>query len=68
MRVEPPVPLRVMVLGRVLRESELGFINYGGAAAMLVQTVQARGQAGQRIRAEIFDEPIVEQHDEGAGR
>jgi hypothetical protein len=60
-RVEPPVPLRVMVFGRMVAESEAGWINYGGASAMFVQSVQARGAAGQRVRAEIHDEPIVEE-------
>lgn len=61
LRIEPPVPLRVVVLGRVLDESEAGWINYGGVWAMFIQSVQARGQAGQRIRAEISDEPIREE-------
>jgi hypothetical protein len=60
MRIEPPVPLRVVVLGRVLDESEEGWINYGGLSAFFVQSVQARGEAGQRIRAVISDEPVSE--------
>lgn len=60
MRIEPPVPLRVVVLGRVVGESEAGWINYGGVSAMFVQSVQARGSLGQRVRAEISDEPIRE--------
>ena len=59
MRVEPPVPLRVTVLGSVIDSSDEGWINYGGLSAVLVQSVQARGRAGQRVRAEITDEPIV---------
>ena len=61
MRIEPPVPLRVVVFGSPIVESEDGWINYGGLSAMFVQTVQARGRAGQRVRAEISDEPIVEE-------
>jgi hypothetical protein len=60
MRIEPPVPLRVTVLGRVVHESQAGWINYGGPGAMLVQVVQARGRVGQRVRAEISDETVVE--------
>jgi hypothetical protein len=60
LRIEPPVPLRVKVMGRVLDESDAGFINYGGLSAMFVQVVQARGPAGQRIRAIISDELIEE--------
>lgn len=63
LRIEPPVPLRVVVFGRVVDESSAGFINYGGASAMFVQAVQARGAAGQRVRAEINDEPILEEED-----
>lgn len=57
-RIEPPVPLRVVVLGAVIGESEQGWINYGGVSAVLIQSVQARGRAGQRVRAEIHDEPV----------
>lgn len=60
MRIEPPVPLRVTVFGRVLEESSAGWINYGGLWAMFVQVVQARGRAGQRVRAEISDETVSE--------
>jgi hypothetical protein len=59
LRIEPPLPLRVVVLGRTVEQSEEGFINYGGLSAMFVQAVQARGRAGQRVRAEISDEPIL---------
>jgi hypothetical protein len=60
MRIEPPVPLRVRVMGRVVGESNVGWINYGGLWAMFVHIVEARGRAGQRVRAEISDEPVVE--------
>jgi len=60
MRIEPPVPLRVIVLGRPVSHSDAGWINYGGLSAMFVQSVQARGRAGQRVRAEISDESISE--------
>ncbi len=58
MRVEPPLPLRVLVLGRKVDEADEGWINYGGLSAVLVQSVQARGQAGQQIRAVISDEAV----------
>ena len=58
MRIEPPVALRVVVLGRCINTSNEGWINYGGLSAMFVQSVQARGRAGQRVRAEISDEPV----------
>lgn len=60
MRIEPAVPLRIRVLGRVVEESEQGWINYGGLSAVFVQTVQARGRAGRQVRAVITDEPISE--------
>lgn len=63
LRIEPPVPLRVTVWGQVVEESETGWINYGGLSAMFVQAVQARGKAGQRVRAEINDDPIVEEEE-----
>jgi hypothetical protein len=63
LRIEPPVPLRVVVLGKVVEASEAGWINYGGVSAMFVQSVQARGQVGQRVRAEINDEPIREEEE-----
>ena len=61
LRVEPPVPLRVTVLGATIGTSEQGWINYGGMSAIFVQVVQARGRAGQRIRAEIHDEAVTEE-------
>jgi hypothetical protein len=60
MRIEPPVALRVRVFGRVVAESQVGWINYGGVSAMFVHIVEARGRAGQRVRAEISDEPVNE--------
>jgi len=60
LRVEPSVPLRVVVWGSAVAESDRGFINYGGMSAVLVQRVQARGRAGEKIRAEISDEVIEE--------
>lgn len=61
LRIEPPVSLRVTVLGSVIARSERGWINFGGPLAMFIQSVQARGRAGQRVRAEIHDEPISEE-------
>ncbi|MCR9163235.1 MAG: hypothetical protein ACE37F_23395 [Nannocystaceae bacterium] len=63
MRVEPPVPLRVKTMGRVVEESDEGWINYGGLSAVLVQSVQARGKAGQKIRA-IISDGTVDEHGE----
>ncbi|MEM6296755.1 MAG: hypothetical protein AAGA54_36145 [Myxococcota bacterium] len=60
MRVEPPVPLRVLVLGRVVDSSNEGWVNYGGLSAVLVQSVQVRGKAGQKVRAIINDGTIEE--------
>lgn len=60
MRVEPAVPLRVVVFRRVLDESDEGWINYGGISAVFVQSVQARGKAGQKIRAIISDGTVDE--------
>ena len=55
-RVTPPVPLRVVVWGSVVDESDEGWINVGGASAMLFQSVQARGVKGQTIRVEVGEE------------
>ena len=60
MRVEPPLPLRVKVFGRVTREQVSGWINYGGPEAVLVHTVQACGSRGQLVRVRIDDEPVSE--------
>ena len=63
LRIEPPVPLRVVVLGRTVEQSQQGWINYGGLSAMFRQAVQARGRAGQRVRTEINNEPITIEED-----
>lgn len=55
-RVTPPVPLRIVVFNRIVDESDEGWINEGGASAMLLQRVQARGARGQTIRVEIGEE------------
>jgi hypothetical protein len=60
MRIEPPVPLRVRVLSKVVAESDVGWINYGGLGAVFIHVVEARGHAGQRVRAEITDEAVQE--------
>ena len=60
MRIEPPVPLRVKALGKVVQESQAGWINYGGLSAVFVHVVEAKARAGQRVRAEISDEPVHE--------
>ena len=56
LRVTPPVPLRIVVFNKVVDESDEGWINQGGASAMLLQRIQARGQKGQTIRVEVGDE------------
>jgi len=56
LRVSPPVPLRVVVWGSVVDESDEGWINMGGASAMLLQRIQARGARGQKIRVEVGEE------------
>jgi hypothetical protein len=56
LRVTPPVPLRIVVWGSVVGESDEGWINTGGASAMLLQRVQARGARGQTIRVEVGEE------------
>ena len=61
MRVDPAIPLRLRVFGVVADETDEGWINYGGAWAMLIQTVQGRGQKGQKVRIEIADEAIGEE-------
>ena len=61
LRIEPPLPLRVTVLGAVIAQSSQGWINYGGVSAMFIQTVQARGRMGQRVRVEIHDEAVTEE-------
>jgi hypothetical protein len=55
-RVTPPTPLRIVVWGAVVEESDEGWINEGGASAMLLQRVQARGVRGQTIRIDIGEE------------
>ena len=60
LRIEPPVPLRVKVMGRIVNESDAGWINYGGLSAVFVQSVQARGSVGQRVRA-IIDDDLIEE-------
>ncbi len=55
-RVSPPVPLRVTVLGRVVEESYEGWTNIGGASSMLVQSIQVRGTKGETVRIEIGEE------------
>jgi hypothetical protein len=54
-RVTPPVPLRVKVLGVVIEESDEGWINVGGASSLLIQFVQARGCRGESVRIEVGD-------------
>ncbi|HRI06275.1 MAG TPA: hypothetical protein PKW35_00590 [Nannocystaceae bacterium] len=56
MRVSPPVPLRIKVMGRVVDESDEGWINIGGLSAMFIQSIQARGAKGSTVRVEVGEE------------
>jgi len=57
LRVTPPVPLRLIAgFGHVLHETDDGWLNTGGASAMLLQRTQARGAKGQTIRVDIGEE------------
>lgn len=62
-RVTPPVPLRVKVLGSVIEESDEGWINIGGASSVLLHVVQARGKRGETVRFE-FGQEITEDEDQ----
>lgn len=48
--VFPTLPLRVKVAFFTVKNSSDGCINYGGAASVGVQRVQARGTKGQTIQ------------------
>jgi hypothetical protein len=57
LRVTPRVQLRVVtIFGRVVAESEHGWLNIGGASSMLFHITQAKGRRGQKIRVEIGEE------------
>jgi hypothetical protein len=57
LRVSPRVQLRVVtIFGRVVAESEHGWVNIGGASSMLFHITQAKGRKGQKIRVEIGEE------------
>jgi hypothetical protein len=57
LRVTPTVPLRIVTaFGNVVAESDEGWVNTGGASAMLLHRTQARGKRGQMIRVEIGEE------------
>jgi hypothetical protein len=56
-RVTPTVPLRLIAgFGSVITESDTGWLNNGGASAILMQRTQARGVKGQTIRVDIGEE------------
>ena len=61
LRVTPTVPLRLIAgFGTLIEESERGWLNTGGASAMLMQRTQARGKKGETIRVDIGEEIVEE--------
>lgn len=61
LRVTPPVPLRLIAgFGSLIEETDRGWLNTGGASAMLLQRTQARGVKGQTIRVDIGEEIVEE--------
>jgi len=56
LRVTPVVPLRIIVWGSVIAESDEGWINTGGFSGVFLQRVQARGTRGETIRVEVGEE------------
>mgnify|MGYP000001595849 FL=1 len=59
LRVTPTVPLRLIAgFGTLIEESERGWLNTGGASAMLMQRTQARGKKGETIRVDIGEEIV----------
>ena len=56
LRVTPVVPLRIVVWGSVIAESDEGWINTGGFSGVFLQRVQARGARGETIRVEVGEE------------
>jgi hypothetical protein len=63
-RLEPPGPVRVRVVGKVIRESSDGRTELGGASSMLIQIVEARGRKGETIRVSIGEPLAVDAADE----
>jgi hypothetical protein len=57
-RIDPPGPVRVRVLGRTMSESSNGRAELGGFSSMFIQIVEARGRKGDTIRVSI-GEPLV---------
>lgn len=43
-------------MGRVVDESDEGWINIGGLSAMFIQSIQARGAKGSTVRVEVGEE------------
>ncbi|PRQ03137.1 hypothetical protein [Enhygromyxa salina] len=56
-RIDPPVQVRVRVLGKIVEESTNGRAQIGGFSSMFVQIVEARGRKGETIRVSI-GEPL----------
>ena len=60
-KTAPTVPLRLLAgFGHVVAESDTGWLNTGGASAILMQRTQARGVKGQTIRVDIGEEIVEE--------
>lgn len=57
-RIDPPVPVRVRVLGKTVDESSDGRTELGGFSSMFIQIVEARGRKGDTIRVSI-GEPLT---------
>jgi hypothetical protein len=57
-RIEPPGPVRVRVIGKVIHESSDGRTEIGGLSSMLIHIVEARGRKGDTIRVTI-GEPLT---------
>jgi hypothetical protein len=57
-RIAPPGPVRVRVVGKVIHESSNGRTEIGGLSSMLIHIVEARGRKGDTIRVSI-GEPLT---------
>jgi hypothetical protein len=57
-RIDPPGPVRVRVLGKIVEASADGRAELGGFSSMFIQIVEARGRKGETIRVEI-GEPVL---------
>jgi hypothetical protein len=51
--LEPPGPVRVRVIGKVIHEASNGRTELGGFSSMFIQIVEARGRKGETVRVSI---------------